>query len=729
MDISQLEQSPAASREVLNQIITAVKMVADELEANESAERLQQISSALSNLSCSVKVGVFGLTNSGKSCTMNALLGQNFLPMSAQRESVCPVCVQHDPEAPGTLFGRSKADDSLNPLALLGSESIRPSIKELNSEDYIRGDTQYAELVLRAPVLCLRGKALTNYEIYDTPGVSGEENSIASALAKYALEESDAIVLVISFDSAGFKTLTDFVEQIKRVHPNIMEQKNRMLVLINKYDLYFEGNDLATYSWDPETIKEIIARQIAVPTQQIHYFSAKLALKARLWKLDPSIASEYVYQMLYAYLCNTPVGKDIGSLKECTPENVLKLADICERFSRIHEVEDKLCETLFSSSLNILLKSSVDDSYGEINKLEHATHKKIENLKKEVDKMNSLIQQISDFIDCHCRKFISSSLDNLHQSYRENLKTNAEMLREKIIAESHRVALSISKQFETEEELKTCVVAVRNKVIDFSHAEIRNLWNNSIQRLKSKLQLQLNSLLSKLKQDVDNAYLNDHLSFECVVPDSLVERLSFPPAKEFVSSISDADVGAFILPCNISRQRSEIREKTYLGSHRYYFFGPRDETVVPHTVLVDYKATVYEINVENYRRVFETFASKCADFITNDLDTEKQKSMLSKIFLKELQKISKVSLTTLTKSLDSKQEQQQDYEKKIMFLVDKRQELHRTINPLLPQQHAKKVSTLPKSRPATMLSPSKSALYQFCTCLFESPVHVILISA
>ena len=126
---------------------------------------------------------------------------------------------------------------------------------------------------------------MTHYEIYDTPGVSEQTESVATTQAIHVLKDSAAIILVISPGCADDKNLTDFRDQIEQSHPNILEEKNRIIVLINKYDLCFPSSQtIRTCTWDPETFREKISSQIKVPAKSILCVSAKYALMGRIWK-------------------------------------------------------------------------------------------------------------------------------------------------------------------------------------------------------------------------------------------------------------------------------------------------------------------------------------------------------------------------------------------------------------------------------------------------------------
>ena len=58
----------------------------------------------------------------------------------------------------------------------------------------------------------------------------------------------------------------------------MMEKQNRLLILINKYDMCYDGNQL---SWSPAQLKANVAAYLKVSMEQVVLFSAKSALEAR----------------------------------------------------------------------------------------------------------------------------------------------------------------------------------------------------------------------------------------------------------------------------------------------------------------------------------------------------------------------------------------------------------------------------------------------------------------
>ena len=692
-----VDQSPAESKlflEYLSQIITAVNRIADDLKATNSSKRLQHIHSAL--LDFKLKVGFIGLTNSGKSTILNALLGQNFLPASAQRESVCPVCIQHDshPDKPVELSGRIKSDNSLNSLAK-GVEFIRTCISSLNKEDRERGDTQYDELVLSAPVLCLHDEKVTHFEFYDMPGVSEKEGSAATTKAKNTLEGSAAIVLVISPDSVDFKNLTDFIKQLKLVHPNIMKEQNRMLVLISKYDLCYDSEEtLETYTWDPDVLREKVAKQISVPAKQVLCISAKSALKARIWKQNLSAVDKRTFRTSHALLFNTPMEDELESLEEFKPENVEKLANIYERFSRFEEFEKVLCKKLLSNDLVILLESTLDDCCCEINKMKAAVLEEIKNQRRKKNKLMRLIRQINDILKNHCDSIIDPSLENVRQNYEENLVANVLNLKSEITSEAATRMPLLRGQFNSKDELIQHLSMVYNEMVQFSTTCIKEQLEAGITEMRNKLEECSKHLLDRLKEDVTRAFLSEYLHIECIDLSKLIESFSavqveqpFASIEQF-TSIQCEDMKSHVIAHTVTRQRNVPKLHRVSMGRKYGKFGPLQRKYVQISVAENYKTTVYEVNDEGFNEALRKLATDSANHVRDTLTNilEEQIDNLSKTLTTELQQLSEQPLQRLQKSeLEGIVRGQDNSEKIVEYLENKYKELSNAIQEKLTQ--------------------------------------------
>ena len=438
------------------------------------SQELERISSALT--SGTVQIGFVGLTNAGKSTTANSFIGSPFLPSSFQRQTVSSIRIVHDPASPnGELFGRKKYSDGLVHLAS-GGKSVKSFLAKLNIEDR-KSEIQYTELILRASVAILSeiGQAFAP-EILDMPGTSDTFTSQkTTAAAKTALKSLAAIILVVSADDVSKGAVTELVEGIKTLHPGLMDKQNRMLVLINKYDLCYDGNEC---SWTPEKLQEEMAEQIGISIEQTVCFSAKYAQEAQQWLRDPSAVDEDMYGKKYYDLRSTPAKDSIGSLKKYTPKNVKKLAEVLEKFSRFPEVKTKLLWALCVNGPEILLESAVDDCHGEMSKMKEAiTQKKqevdIQGKENSVEKQKAQVEKINLFQNA-CELSKTTFPEKVAQSFAFQLNTVTSKLENDISTQAFFKSIGLKRQHDNEKYVLQCVHGARQTMLESAKDKVNN---------------------------------------------------------------------------------------------------------------------------------------------------------------------------------------------------------------------------------------------------------------
>ncbi len=593
-----------------NEVIKTVISIAKKLKLPTHQSELERISSALGK----VQIGFVGLTNAGKSATVNSCMSLPFLPSTLQRQTVGAIRVVHDPTCThGELFGTR---DGLTVSLASGIDSICSCIEELNTNDHIN-DIRYSELVLRAPV-AIFSEIKQNFvpEILDMGGSCENIPSQQAIVAgKTALKSLAAIVLVVSADDVSKTTVTDLVENLKRVHPGLMEKQSRVLVLINKYDMCYDDENKK--SWGPGRIRKEMANHIGVPIEQTVCFSARYALLAQEWLRDPSAVAQCKFIEKYGFLQSTPE-KDsisISSLEKPTQEDVKKLAESLEKFSQFQEVKTKLQWALCVKGPEALLDSAVDNGCAEVSKMEKAISHRIQEIdiqgkESKLEKQKAQTEKVEQF-------FQSPTLcpETIAQSFGIQLNALVAAFENDINIQSSVKVSHLKKKYDVQQQALKHVLDAREDMLQEGKKKILKAWKDGISQMKQTLLTNLKQLLQHLKEQVASENITDIFNLNRVEPLKLLETISKSfksveqPDFSQCTAIGDDAIKAVIQPCTETRQRNEQKTTT-----QWILIFPTDYNEV-----VNYQVTVFEINAKNLQRALHQFASFCSDHVRNSL--------------------------------------------------------------------------------------------------------------
>ncbi|XP_064401385.1 uncharacterized protein LOC135347355 [Halichondria panicea] len=696
-----------------NNVIKEVISIAKELETSTHSRELERISSALT--SGKVQIGLVGLTNAGKSTTANSFIGSRFLPSSFQRQTVSSIRIVHNPTSPnGELFGRKKSTDGLVRLAS-GVEPIESFLAKLNTDDR-KGEIQYSELILHASVAILSeiGHSLAP-EILDMPGTSEIFTSQKTTTAtKTALKSLAAIILVVSADDVSKGEVTKLIEDIKTSHPGLMEKQNRILVLINKYDLCYDGN---TFSWTPEKLQMEMAKQIGISIEQTVCFSATYAQEAQKWLRDPSAVTKDMYGKKYYDLRLTPECDTVGSLEKYTKENVKKLAEVLEKFSGFQEVKTKLQWALCVNGSEILLESAVDDCRGEISKMEAAiTQKKqeldIQGKEKSVEEQRAQVKTAGQFLQNTC-EFKTSFPKMVAQSFAFKLNTITSKLVNDISTQAFFNSISLKKEHDNEKYVLQCVERTRQTMLKSAEDKVNDTWIVGIAEMKEILSIKFKSILKGLQQDLVIQQLTDLLDFNGVDPNKLLDTLIFPSVEQpdFVecTAISDEAIRPAIRPSTRKRQKNVTASKEF----RYFFFF---STTIDYSKVVDYNEKVFEIDFESLNTSFKQLALFCSSHVQNSLlkILKDVASKLSQALTCELQKLLKEPIQLKKNELEATEEDLQNSKNRItkfkntfQALIDADRKLCDSVSPTRKKRAHEEASSSIKEPAPKKPKPSK----------------------
>ncbi len=345
----------------IHQLIEEVICIANVISKTDIVEQLQKTSILLKS-KCT-KVGIIGVTTSGKSTTINAMLGEEYLPTRAIGETAYVLCIKHDPNPTATLYNKTR---DMKEIIATEPKDISKALKDLNKKRRDRSSPDFEidrQLELHVPVKLFQNCS-TELEIYDTPGTSEKIKSRIYEDAQKAREEIEGMILVLSVDTLQqnataelLKCINDkFVKQKER-----RQEKRRILVLMNKKDFLYSDELDDT----EETLKTVAEENVPVPWEEVVFYSAQLGLKARKLRGNPCVTKREFEKVLHVAEVIPEIKNDVEKMNTASPQNVQELARLAEEGSGIKTVEESLKQSC--SQFKIL--KAIDDTRDQVAEL------------------------------------------------------------------------------------------------------------------------------------------------------------------------------------------------------------------------------------------------------------------------------------------------------------------------------------------------------------------------
>ena len=690
----QTLETAGGSITVASSIIKSVVCISTDLKQDSVTQQLGRMLYQLQ--SGKVALGVVGLVNSGKSTMLNSLMGAKYLPASFQPQTVGTVRIVSDHATLGTLKGKTTSNDEFILLAN-GQEDICRRVKELNDKDRDQhtGQPLYNEMLLTAPVNFLKGRDNLKLEIFDTPG-SGEFGcSTALSTSKKALKEMAALVLILDVQSLFGKMQSDLLEQIQVLHPLMMKRHHRVLVLLNKYDICYDGNE---ESWSLEKLCKKVSDLFdnQVPANQIIPFSAKWALESRQWLKNPHQICNDDFGAAYYFLRKTPMKDAVnGLIEQYCPGNVSKLGKHLEEFSRIGKVEEKLLEMSSTHGATILLESVIDDITREISELKEAITRQIisaniSGKKEEVSQQKDLIQQVTDVVETYCKqKLITQFPPKIIADFAVHQNAVVSALRNCIIAGINANLPQLQGDHGEQNGAQECIRRVRGAVISLATQEFTKAWPQASQVMKTRQNELLANAMAELKTELVKARISEYLSFDKVNTSTIVNQIPvLTPAQPPVAgcpSVNDTII-SLVVAHTVTKQKLENRTRK---GHRKHGVGKRKKH--HYVEAVNYQETVYRVNTASVNQAFITFADYCVDYFKTKLN-EAVKASSQTVSLQTYDAIKEISnqpLWKLQHELERRMSTLEISGTKIDALESKKKELDeaaKKLLDLLPEQ-------------------------------------------
>jgi GTPase SAR1 family protein len=581
------------------------KEIRDEnIKASEILESIKQSYQQCKNQI--FQIAVMAMVKSGKSTFLNALLGNEFLPMANVPETSVPVKINHSDNSNGVLLnGKSKIE---------GATKIKSHLESINAEKRKKGFQFEVEFNLHAPFKVLEEKKMTGikFEILDTPGF-GEaitEITVGKSIDQSNTELIDkisAIIYILDYTKLKTEDEDSVLEKLTKMRSDIFEKiQDRMFFIINKID---EEN---RHSLSPDKAIDYVFNLISAKMPNVlrqHFLtlSASEALDARLI-LNGNASAEVKQDFgKVAFGRKAGVMDESAYSKEASEvllsSGILQVENniinyIFENRSRIfiEGIQDNLKRLLkeFKNKFVITAEGTLSRTIQDIEILERKIEeakKKQENIQEDAEKFE---KEIRDWIDVEFEKFSTTVTDNIDSVFNSDKVEEKQKWYSKLIPNWVKNIQREIKEAEdqsdqsSKEDIENLVRDINYKInheLSKSFAEFKKQLEQKLvtkqMSLFEKLKNTINSLASAFEETLKKAL---HINYEIVEV-----RLD---TIDFDKSLIDAD--SYIDRFVKSNTKSEFVEKnvSVYNPDKNCWFGGYDD----HTVFVQQLVAVNSIS-------------------------------------------------------------------------------------------------------------------------------------
>ena len=566
-------------------VIEQISVVAMEMNNDTAVAGLQAI--AVSLTSSKLKMGVIGITNSGKSTLLNALLQKNILPTNFDPQTASLVCIKHDSKSCGELFERKLSGNKLTCIAS-GVKEVREKLCNLDDKQRL-GNDQVPESVvleLHAPVNFLSGTNDIDLEIYDTPGTSEAGNPHVRQLAEQARKDLAGMILVLAAGSACLKPSAELLKDLKTKYPLLMSQdEKRILVLVNKYDVMFEDGNHP--SLDDEQQK--LAEKIEIAPDKIVFCSAKLGLEAVKFLRYPesAVAKRDFQQACWNNMVQLPESEQCEKFCE---ENVKKVGEMLKSASKIEDVEKQL-------------KSSCTN-FREILK------------RKAVDECQSLVTELKEIPEKHMKR-IGILRVQLFKMFPEEVKADFTVQLEdhvskltKEVSSGIQLSQMLRRTHDSRDSVSQLIDTTRSSLIAEAKLNLHEAFRGAVKYLRARLSILSSHKIDQLSTEIEKVENVKDCNIDIDVG-MLVEipQLTIEPEIEGHESIETATLHSHITSCSETRNKQDYASKVFDEDHG------AGKTKVISVVDNSYTVTVYKASIDGLNDSFRKFAEYCGVFL------------------------------------------------------------------------------------------------------------------
>ena len=476
---------------------------------------LDRLSGTLS--SGRIHIGLIGLVKAGKSSVLNALLRKEFLPTSAQPQTMFETTIIHSIQPAhklGVLNGVRK--DNTRVYLATDVKEIHEVIKIYNDKLRRKEEVEYSRFELYVPFPFLANNPHLegfSIEISDTAGTDEAGNPDATLLTLKAAERFSGFIFLINYQNMKD---TEGIELLKRLlenKPELLKLKQRFLFAVNQIDAHYTEKNEENLS--EENVPSFVAKylydnlQVTIPVDTILTTSALWGFRTN-WIVEKTPVKEVdIPQKQYAQALAVHLGKqgilldNAANLRNPSDTNKFMVYRAVRELSHIEKLEMQLELMVVQFGEEILYATATEDTLSAVRVLQAD----IEEMKARKEEEIAAIEQKLEYYEM-LNNHTNIDANNYKKalfdvsSYMENLcvQTTQPSQVEQVIKNDVNYALT---KFLTKETL-----SLAHEVQQFGYAmdEAPQLALQRMSAVWTEHMQQLDAHMNKKVEDIVNAF-------------------------------------------------------------------------------------------------------------------------------------------------------------------------------------------------------------------------------
>lgn len=555
--------------EKINELIKLSNILEDYMENDsflnkerKQVHNLKVVTEKLANRKFTVSI--IAAMKAGKSTTFNALIGRDLLPNERAACTASITEIKHS-NIPSNYIIKKYVDGTESKIVANNGkdleECFHEDVRNARKSAQVKGIEKY---YLETPIKALQGsnyeELIQNFVLVDTPGpneadIGDFDVSILQSLALEQLRNSDAMIMLLDYESYKSETNAKILKDIFENREDLADEQNKVFFVLNKIDSM--GAKDGTLKDVLDSVKRLIREYAPVLNNpKVYGISGKQAMLARA-TLDGTASEEMKRQMELDYGSRFSVTIKQGEQELNVIPKANYFAEDLLKLSNIEVIEKDIIAEIFANA-------SIDMINNATNKIDNVTNHILSIVQSKIQALSKSNEELMTIVDTSKTKIseIRGKTVNIEKTVNSELKSLNLDIECKLGELDNKINCILENQIPKDH-------FIQNQDEDIIRQQMENIRINCLNAVKAaligeidKIQRQCNALQLQLNVKVNDEF--NILVMEAIK--SANEKINFTPKVFDINDIINIEAETEVQKEDINDDSFVEKEFTKVGA-------------------------------------------------------------------------------------------------------------------------------------------------------------------